>query len=117
MRKLLLSAATFALAGFQPALSMAAEAAGAASADAATRRVVAIGAGLAIGVAAFGAALGQGRVGASAVESIGGNPNAADIIFLPLILGLAVFEALDLYGYLITFYLMCKILLRSYADG
>jgi len=109
MRKLLLSAATFALAGFQPALSMAAEAAGAASADAATRGAVAIGAGLAIGVAAFGAALGQGRVGASAMESIGRNPNAADKIFLPLILGLAFIEALALYGFVIAFLLQGKI--------
>jgi F-type H+-transporting ATPase subunit c len=109
MRKLLLSAATLVLAGFQPALSMAAEAAGAASADAATRGAVAIGAGLAIGVAAFGAALGQGRVGASAMESIGRNPNAADKIFLPLILGLAFIEALALYGFVIAFLLQGKI--------
>ena len=109
MRKLLLSAATFALTGFQPALSITAEAAKAASADATTRETVAIRAGLAIGVAAFGAALGQGRVGASAMESIGRNPNAADKIFLPLILGLAFIEALALYGFVIAFLLQGKI--------
>jgi F0F1-type ATP synthase membrane subunit c/vacuolar-type H+-ATPase subunit K len=37
--------------------------------------LVAIGAGLAIAGAAFGAALGQGRAVAAAMESIGRNPN------------------------------------------
>src|SRR2546426_8243617 len=63
---------------------------------------IAIAGGLAIGLAAFGAALGQGRVGAAAMESIGRNPNAADRIFLPLILGLAFIEALALYGLVIA---------------
>ena len=43
------------------------------------------------------------------LESIGRNPNAADKIFLPLILGLAFIEALALYGFVIAFLLQGKI--------
>ena len=59
--------------------------------------------------AAFGAALGQGRVGAAAMESIGRNPNAADKLFLPLVLTLALLEALALYGFVIAIILSGKI--------
>lgn len=109
MRKLLLSMAALALGWLPYGLAIAAESAGAAAADTTTRGAVAIAAGLAIAVAAFGAALGQGRVGASAMESIGRNPNSADKIFLPLILGLAFIEALALYGFVIAFLLQGKI--------
>src|SRR5512144_1915608 len=64
---------------------------------------------VAIAIAAFGAALGQGRVGASAMESIGRNPNAADKLFLPLVLTLALLEALALYGFVIAIILSGKI--------
>lgn len=70
---------------------------------------IAISAGLAVAIAAFGAALGQGRVGAAAMESIGRNPNAADRLFLPLVLTLALLEALALYGFVIAILLQGKI--------
>jgi F-type H+-transporting ATPase subunit c len=70
---------------------------------------VAIAAGVAVAIAAFGAALGQGRVGAAAMESIGRNPNAADRLFLPLVLTLALLEALALYGFVIAMILTGKI--------
>jgi F-type H+-transporting ATPase subunit c len=70
---------------------------------------VAIAAGVAVAIAAFGAALGQGRVGAAAMESIGRNPNAADRLFLPLVLTLALLEALALYGFVIAIILTGKI--------
>ena len=70
---------------------------------------IAISAGVAVGIAAFGAALGQGRVGAAAMESIGRNPNAADRLFLPLVLTLALLEALALYGFVIAILLQGKI--------
>ena len=59
-------------------------------------------------IAAFGAALGQGRVGAAAMESIGRNPNAAEKLFLPLVLTLALLEALALYGFVIAILLQGK---------
>lgn len=109
VKKLLLSVAAVVLACLYSGLAMAVEASAAAPADSVTKGAIAISAGLAIAIAAFGAALGQGRVGAAAMESIGRNPNAADRIFLPLILGLAFIEALALYGFVIAFLLQAKI--------
>jgi F-type H+-transporting ATPase subunit c len=43
------------------------------------------------------------------MESIGRNPNAADRLFLPLLLSLALLEALALYGFVIAFLLQGKI--------
>jgi F-type H+-transporting ATPase subunit c len=70
---------------------------------------IAISIGVAVAIAGFGAALGQGRVGAAAMESIGRNPNAADRLFLPLVLTLALLEALALYGFVIAIILSGKI--------
>ena len=77
--------------------------------DSTAKAAIAIGAGLAIAIAAFGAALGQGRMAANAMESIGRNPNAADKLFTPLLLGLAFIEALAIYALLIAFLLQAKI--------
>jgi F-type H+-transporting ATPase subunit c len=93
---------------FSGAALAAAEAA-APSGDSNTKAALAIAAGLAIAVGAFGAALGQGRMAAAAMESIGRNPNAADRIQLPMILGLAFIEALALYAFVIAFFLQGKI--------
>jgi F-type H+-transporting ATPase subunit c len=80
-----------------------------AGADSQARVAIAFSAGIAVAIAAFGAALGQGRVGAAAMESIGRNPNAADRLFLPLVLTLALLEALALYGFVIAILLQGKI--------
>jgi F-type H+-transporting ATPase subunit c len=77
--------------------------------DAQVKAAIAIAAGVAVAIAAFGAALGQGRVGAAAMESIGRNPNAAEKLFLPLVLTLALLEALALYGFVIAILLQGKI--------
>ena len=70
---------------------------------------LAIGAGLAIGVAAFGGGLGQGRAVAAALEGIARNPSASDRIFTPMIIGLALIESLVIYGLVIAFILQGKI--------
>ena len=70
---------------------------------------IALAAGLAVGLPTFGAALGQGRATAAAMESIGRNPNSADRIFTPMIIGLALMEALGLYGLVIAFLLQGKV--------
>jgi F-type H+-transporting ATPase subunit c len=70
---------------------------------------IALAAGLGIGVAALGAALGQGRAVAAAMESIGRNPNAAERIQLPMIIGIAFMEALAIYALVIAFFLQGKI--------
>lgn len=82
---------------------------GAGGVDPQAQVAIAIAAGVAVAIAAFGAALGQGRVGAAAMESIGRNPNAADKLFLPLVLSLALLEALALYGFVIAILLQGKI--------
>jgi len=81
----------------------------AASGDSQVKVAVAIAAAVAVAIAGFGAALGQGRVGAAAMESIGRNPNAADKLFLPLVLTLALLEALALYGFVIAIILTGRI--------
>jgi F-type H+-transporting ATPase subunit c len=70
---------------------------------------IALAAGIAIAGAAIGAALGQGRAAAAAMESIGRNPSAADRIQTPMILGLAFIEALAIYALVIAFMLQGKI--------
>lgn len=85
----------------------AAEAAG--QTDSTSKAAIALAAGLAIGIAAFGAAMGQGRLAAAAMESIGRNPNSAEKIQVPMILGLAFIEALAIYALLIAFFLQGKI--------
>jgi F-type H+-transporting ATPase subunit c len=69
---------------------------------------IAFSAALAISLSAFGAALGQGRAVAAAMESIGRNPNCADRIQTPMIIGLALMEALAIYGLIIAFILTGK---------
>lgn len=65
--------------------------------------MIAVAAGLAIGIAAVGAALGQGKAVAAAMESIGRNPNSADRIQTPMIIGIAFIEALAIYALVIAF--------------
>ncbi len=65
--------------------------------------------GLGIAIAAFGGAMGQGRVGAAALDGIARNPGAAGKIFTPMILGLALIESLVIYALIISFLLLGKI--------
>lgn len=73
------------------------------------RGLIALAAGLGIGIAAAGAGLGQGRAVAGAMESIGRNPNAADRIQTPMIIGIAFIEALAIYALVIAFTLSAKV--------
>ncbi len=83
--------------------------AAAAGAGAGAGGMAAIGAGLAIGLSALGAALGQGRQGAAALEGIARNPQAAGKIQTPMIIALAFTEALALYGFVIGIMIVGKI--------
>lgn len=62
-----------------------------------------LAAGLGIGIAAFGGALGQGRAAAAALDGIARNPSASGKIFVPMIIGLALIESLVIYAFLVTF--------------
>jgi F-type H+-transporting ATPase subunit c len=70
---------------------------------------IALAAGLGLGIAAFGGAFGQGKAAAAALEGIARNPGAADKIFTPFILGLALIESLVIYALVIGFVLVGKI--------
>lgn len=73
------------------------------------KAALALGAGLGIGIAAFGGALGQGKAAASALEGIARNPEAAGKVMTPMIIGLALIESLVIYALVIAFMLMGKI--------
>lgn len=70
---------------------------------------LALGAGLGIGIAAFGGALGQGRAAASALEGIARNPEASGKVMTPMIIALALIESLVIYALVIAFMLLGKI--------
>jgi F-type H+-transporting ATPase subunit c len=87
-------------------MAFAEDAAGGAGAG--SNGIIALSSALAIALSAFGAALGQGKAVAKAMESIGRNPNSADRIQTPMIIGLALMEALAIYGLIIAFILSGK---------
>ena len=70
-----------------------------------SRGLIALSTALAIAVAAFGGALGQGKAAAAALDGIARNPQASGKIFTPLILSLALIESLVIYGWVIAFVL------------
>jgi len=59
-----------------------------------------IAAAFGMGIAAFGCGLGQGKIGAAALEGIARNPGASKNIFTPMLLGLAFVETLVLFTFL-----------------
>ena len=61
-----------------------------------------ITAGFALGIAAAGGAIGQGRAVGSAVEAIARNPGAVGDIRGALLLGLVLIESLSIYVLLIS---------------
>src|SRR5216684_2458969 len=77
--------------------------AGDAAASGGSKGILAIAATFGMGIAAFGCGLGQGKVGAAAMEGIARNPGAAKSMFTPMILGLVFIETLVLFTLLIVF--------------
>lgn len=71
--------------------------------------LIAIGAALAIGMAALGGTLGQSKAAAAALEGIARNPEAQGKIFTPMILSMALIESLVIFGFVIAFMLLGKI--------
>ena len=82
------------------AFAQAAPAAQAANAGVDPMRFVA--AGIAIGFAALGCGIGQGRAAAGALEGISRNPGAYGKIFTPMIIALALIESLSIYALLVA---------------
>lgn len=71
--------------------------------------MIGLGAGLAVGLGSFGAALGQGQAARAALDGIARNPSASDKIFTPMLLGLALMESLAIYGLVMGVLLWTKI--------
>lgn len=94
-------------AGFVPAFAQAAEQ----NSEALTSQggLYALAAGLTIALAAFGGALGQGRVGAIAMEGIARNPQAQKIMFIPMIIVLALIESFVIFSFAIAMIIAGKI--------
>lgn len=67
------------------------------------RGLIAIAAALAIGIAAIGGALAQGRAASAALEGLARNPEAR--VMVPMIIGLALIESLVIYALLVAFQL------------
>jgi len=73
------------------------------------KSALALAAGLGIGIASFGGALGQGKAAASALEGIARNPEAASKVMTPMIIALALIESLVIYSLVIAFLLQGKL--------
>lgn len=71
--------------------------------------LIALAAGLSIGLAAIGGGIGQGRAAAAALDGIARNPGAAPQIGGRMILGLALIESLVIYALIIAFILAFKV--------
>lgn len=70
---------------------------------------IGMAAGLGMGIAAFGGAIGQGMAARAGLEGTARNPAAAGKILVPMVLGLALIESLVLYSLVISFMLQGKI--------
>lgn len=66
------------------------------------RGLYALGLALLLGLAAYGATTGQGRVGTAAMEGLARNPQARNSMFVPMIVVLALIESLFILTWLIA---------------
>ena len=71
--------------------------------------MIAMAAGLGIGIAALGGGIGQGRATAAALDGIARNPGAAGAVRGSMILGLALIESLVIYALIISLLLVLKL--------
>jgi F-type H+-transporting ATPase subunit c len=80
-----------------------------AAAVAASRGMVAVGAGLGAGLAVIGAGIGIGRIGGQAVEGMARQPEAAGKIQTGALILAALIEGVALFGAVIAFQIQGKI--------
>ena len=74
----------------------------AASGSIGDKGMYALGLAIMLGLGAFGATTGQGRVGASAMEGLARNPQARNSMFVPMIVVLALIESLFILTWLVA---------------
>jgi F-type H+-transporting ATPase subunit c len=65
-----------------------------------------LGAAIAIGLGAFGAASGQGKAASAAMEGIARNPTSRGDVFVPLIIALAFMEFQALLSFIVALMLV-----------
>ncbi len=92
-------ALTAIVAALMPVVSAVAEDGSAAEASA----LKPLGAGLAIGMAVVGGALGQGRVVGSMLESFGRNPSVGGKLLTPMMIGMVLIESLVILAFVIAY--------------
>lgn len=92
-----------------PTLALAAEGMEAAGSGMGGKGLIALGAGLGIGLASAGGAYGQGRLVSASLEGISRNPAASGQMFVPFILGVAFVESLVLLSFVVTILLQGKV--------
>lgn len=85
------------------------EAAPAEGLDPLVKACIALAAGIGLGIAALGGAIGQGKAVASALDGIGRNPGASGKIMTPMIIGLAMIESLVIYSLVVSLLLFFKL--------
>jgi F-type H+-transporting ATPase subunit c len=61
--------------------------------------------GATIAIGGIFPAIAVGKIASKAMESIGRNPESADKLFVPMLLGMAFAEAIAIYALVITFIL------------
>ena len=66
------------------------------------RGLAAIGAGIAV-LTGLGSGIGEGNIAAHAMDAIGRNPEATQVIRTNMILGIALAETTGIYGFAIAF--------------
>lgn len=69
----------------------------------------ALAAAIALGVAALGGCLAQGRIGTAAMEGLARNPQSRSAIFVPMIIALVFVETLVLFTFALSFLLQAKV--------
>jgi F-type H+-transporting ATPase subunit c len=70
--------------------------------DGSSQGMIALSAAIAMGLAALGGTLSQGKAISSGLEAIGRNPSASGKLLTPLILGLALIESLVIVAFVIA---------------
>ncbi len=70
---------------------------------------LALGAGLAMGLAGLGCGIGQGLTAGNTTAGIARNPGAAGNMFVNFILGMALIESIALVSFVVAYMLQSKI--------
>ena len=70
--------------------------------------LIALGVGLAIGLATIGPGIGQGLAAAKGLEGMARQPEAAGMLRTNMILSFAFMESLSIYGLVVAFLLLAK---------